>query len=97
MDKIDFTNAIATAKNFAASLPSSKPHRIMLMKKIAGTIQEKQGHFFFDQVYEILERTYPEIVVQQKSVVEEIENWVDKDEEVEFLGEDSGFCAYRLR
>jgi len=96
MDKIDFTDVVGGAKNFSLSLPRSRPHRIMLMKRIAESIQRRQGHFFFDQIYEILERAYPEVADKQGEVIQGIEHWVDNDEEVEFLGEEGGFCVYRM-
>tara|TARA_Y100000310_G_C20665569_1_gene807286 strand:- start:602 stop:892 length:291 start_codon:yes stop_codon:yes gene_type:complete len=93
-DKIDVKNAEARARDFAMHLPATKEARFLLMQKIAIAIQETHGSFFFDQIYDVLERVYDNL--NEKMILTEMEEWVQKDSRIEFVGDENGFYVYRI-
>jgi len=97
-DKVDIKNAEAVARNFSMFLPSTREMRFLLMRKIGKALQNTHGSFFFDQVYDVLELVYGDVVKKSRSMIlTELEAWVQHDERVEFVSEDSGFYTYKIQ
>ncbi|MFH1450350.1 MAG: hypothetical protein ABIF92_00020 [archaeon] len=57
-DTIDLTNLKAQVKDFSLCIPRLNLSLYCLMHSIAYAIQEVQGNFFFDQIYDVLELAY---------------------------------------
>ena len=97
-DKVDIKNAEAAARDFSMYLPATKEAGFLLMRKIGKALQNTHGSFFFDQVYDVLEVVYGESIKKNRDMIlVEMEEWVQHDERVEFVTEDSGFYIYRIR
>lgn len=97
-DLIDISEGVATAKNFSLKLPKKKAHRILLMRKIASSLQEQQGHFFLDQIYDVLQMAYEaETLEMNSSLIQEIEQWLSQDSLVDYLGKEGDFEAYIMK
>jgi len=97
-DKVDIKNAEAAARDFSMYLPATREMRFILMRKIGKALQNTHGSFFFDQVYDVLELVYDNIVKKSRDMIlTEMEAWVQHDERVEFVAKDSGFYTYRIR
>lgn len=63
------------------------------IKEIAEGFQKKQGHFFFDQIFMILEDAYKEeLRAAEEQLVQEIDEWVSDPQNAEYFEED----CYRL-
>jgi len=98
MDKIDITPAIAEAKNHSTSLPRGRTQQIIIMRKIAKTLQKGFGSFFYDQIYDILEQAYGEDVAEhEEEVIKNLDAWLENDKTVEYLGEEGTFHTYRIK
>ena len=97
MDRINTKNAEARARDFSMSMPKNRADRILLIEQIARAIQEEQGSFIFDQIYDILELVYKEDFKKNSDIVlEELEEWVEQDKRVELLESETGFYIYRI-
>lgn len=96
-DRINLTDVVAEARAFSMSLPKKKPHRMALMRKIARTLQDRQGNFFFSQIHYVLELAYEDNFNElEDQIIQEIDEWVENDKNVEFLGKEGMFYVYRL-
>lgn len=97
-DNIDITDAVARARELSVKLPAGKAHRMQVMRAVAASIQEKQGHFLYDQVYDVFELAYNgEAEEKIEQLAKELEEWLSSDPGAECLGEEGGFIAYRLK
>ncbi|MFH1424374.1 MAG: hypothetical protein ABIG20_01700 [archaeon] len=97
-DKIDTTSAVASARSISMKMPQGRPHRMQLMREIARRLQEKHGHFMYDQIYDIMEQAYNgEIVKNEIMLVQELDDWLSNDGDVEYLGDEGDVGTYRIK
>jgi|ETN02SMinimDraft_2_1059926.scaffolds.fasta_scaffold155149_2 hypothetical protein len=92
-DRIDLSSAKAVARNFSMEFPTIKEMRFRLMQKVSNVLQKEQGFFFFDQIYDIFEIVYCNL---PKNIVSELEEWVEKDENIKFIEKQDGFYKYAV-
>lgn len=96
-DTIDLTNLKAQVKNFSPGLPRIKLSMFCLMHRIAAAIQEVQGNFFLDQIYDVLELAYgSEVSIEGGRTLSAIAEWLESDKSIDFLGDENGFYTYRV-
>jgi len=92
-----FPNQVACARDYSMLLPSSPPKKLALIRIIAESLQKEKGHFLFEEAYKVLEESYGEESLTKENMLDLLEDWVDNNLEVENLGTEGDFHAYKLK
>ena len=92
-----FPNQVACARDYSMTVPTSPPKKLVLIQTIADSLQKEKGHFLFEEIYKVLEESYGSEIVDSENLLEFLENWVDTSPEVESLGTEGDFHAYKFK
>jgi hypothetical protein len=92
-----FPNQVACARDYSMFIPTSQPKKLVLIQTIANSLQKEKGHFLFEEIYKVLEESYSSKSVDSENLLEFLENWVDTSPNVENLGKEGDFHAFKLK
>lgn len=95
--KMLFPNQVACARDYSMTIPSSHPKKLLLLKLLACSLQNEKGHFLFEEVFKALEESYSAEEVEKSGLLGLLDKWTDNSSEVESLGMEGDFHAYRLK